>query len=1291
MLIKHVDDPERAVGALRSALRLVQGWLSESSETMPDGVVSVPSAIDAHSTREAVDSPLLDLAHLAQDLNQPRLRVDALRLYAQSLPAGIAQHRALLLLAAAERESGDLDAAEFTLRGAAEGLQAADAEIADRVEADRALGTLLLDRGAFTDALDILTRAAVMLRSRGPAGESARAQVLVKLAQACRAADRPRAAVEALQEAQLLDESAVPPGLLDEAVEASGLSEALAELLMRRASARTDPSERAAMLRESARVWEHLGLGDRALKPLATAYALEPNAEEAKRLQERLYQGEKWSALADHLARRLTHEALDDASRVVLLVTRAEVLDTHLGRPDEALVHLDEASDLQPASLDVLEALAEHCGRQGRLDRQQEVLARIAAITPDSRRVYRASIERAAILERMDSVVSAKASLEFALEHAFRLGAPLRAIIDHLARLYAAQEDYAGEARLWVRAASQSPEPVGAAYLARAAGLRRDTLADRRGALAAVEAAVRFRPELLCLRWSAIDLARSLGDGPKALTHAQEAAVHALHGGLTPAYLAFQKTVARIAAEVGDPSAEVAAWVCVIETNQVEPETLDEMTQRVMGVSPGASRVGFAPFIPTAAAAAALPAEDMDHALSASIAALPAGPCRGAYRLARARLLDCMRRAGEARTIISAAAEEDRVYVLPEVAHDVEEGPDPSARSFLDRTGRWGELAAAETARAASSASRPERARVLLAAGRRLIESRQPDLHRARALFNEALAVCPDFVSAWAERARLDLRNGDADGAVEALERLRVLGGGPWMPPSLELAIAQLYLSRGELAAATVAFGQALRLDPQNRVAAAGLAQLGERMTEHPQASRWRTQYRALLDEVLDASVLAQLDEANRAERGPQDEDMLASALEARAEDDADLWPLYEFYAQKGDYDGLLRVTDRLGGVEAIGSMPRAQRLPLAGAYFAAARPSDALTLLVQALGADWSPAQPAADVDGFVTDLADALRDTDASPSETDEESYFETMPGRLRLRSVLADLQPADLAIPAVQRALEALVVYQPEAGTTCRLLASAYRKNAVIEPKAVALYRGLLADDPGDIDLLMALCSALDDDAGIGAKAALAWMADEPARRHPWPTFRPTDPDFFRELYAPAMKTPLGQLVRLTAPALVGLLPTTVNDRGARCPAAQDPRVADAAAAVLAVVQFPLTMVVDAEGGRGVELESGERATLVIGEALAEDATPDELRFHIGQAAMLAELGCTLFTAVRGVDRRHFMMLAAAAVDPRHRATLPQRFAPQVDILRHRLDVSDREAAEMAAASVDWAALS
>ena len=1346
ILLVRAHSHDRAIAALRSALRIVQGWLANPERPMPDHVVPLPQSGGSPSVEMTLDSPLLDLAHLAAQLGQSRLRVDALRLFAQSVPAGAAQRRALLLLAAAERETGDLDAAEFTLRGAVQAIRSdPEAEFADLIEAERSLGVLLLDRGAAHDAVEVLSRAEAMLRGRGQAGDTARAQILVRLADAYRAANRPAEAVTALQEARLLDDREVSEAGLEAAIESAGPSEALAALLQKRAGALKDPHGRATMLRDSANIWEQLGRNDRALMPLLEAYECDTgNGPEARRLQELLYQAERWPDLASLLGRRLDIEVLDATERVALLMTRARLLDDPLGHPQAALRLLEEAARLQPSSIDVLDALCEQAAAVGRLDLHQQALSRLAAASTDPTRVLRALLHRAVVLERMDDVEQASHILEDALERSFALGSSSRPIIDHLARLYSVRGLRAAEARLWVRVAAQTEGPQAATFLARAVDIRAEALADRRGALAVAEAAIRAQPDELSLRWAVIQLALSLGDDRKALSHATVAAKLAAAIGQARARRAFLKWAARTAARLGDTEAELAAWVDAIATDHLEGHDLAEVIDRTAAASVISDRL---------APPDGLPPELIAQALEDSVPRM-SGPARGQYRFARARVLEeRLGRSDEAAVLKTLAWDEDGVESLHDdlIGAAQEIGPgepsDPSARALLDRSGRWGELAAAESARAAGRSSRPERAQILIDAGRRLLEASQPDMSRARQLFDEALGVCPDQVVAWAERARLDLRNGDVHGANEALEALRHLGGAPWAPPELELAVARVKLSMGERASAMTAFAQAKLQDPTHREAAAGLAELAERLPDRQGAQRWFDDYRRLLDETLDTTALVQLcfadarqahlagdseralrtvtralelrprhhearrlrldilrefgdspflldaltteagaatdaDEARRRQElafelarrlGDRRRGLvLAETIEARADDNPDvLMLLYGFYREHGDRAGLLRVTDKIGGIDALGPLPREQRILLAAACFQADRPADAFTLLVEALPSDWSPERYDEDIEGFIEDLAASFGVPNLSE------------PGhQVALRRVLADLPPDALSSSSVRLALEALVVWQPEARTARRLLAGAYRRSdAVEDPKAVDLYRGLLAEDPGDADLLAGLSSFLPNRVGMGPRAILQWIEDGPALRHPWPTARPADPSYFERVRHPAVRGPLGVLLRLSASALAGVLPPSERGGGLRRPAHEDPRLAEVAQAVRSVMQVPLTVVVDAEGGENVSIEPGDPCKLVVGEALAEDRDPAEVRFHLARAAMLVELGFLLTERAIGVERRHYVTLVAAAVDVRYEEGLPASYRSAVELMRGRLDPMDRAAAEAA----------
>ena len=862
--------------------------------------------------------------------------------------------------------------------------------------------------------------------------------------------------------------------------------------------------------------------------------------------------------------------------------------------------------------------------------------------------------------------------------------------------------------------------------------MRRDALADRRGALAAIEAAIRANPEDLSLRWSAVQLATSLGDDSNALAHAEEAAQRAEKAGFADAHRAFLKEMARRCDRLGERDKELAAWTTAIGTATLDAATLDEIVHRAQAEDG-----------PSAA--------QLERALVNVLESLEPGQIRGEYRLARARLLERpLHQHSEAAILRSEASTQDGVEDTPLKTESTDEGPDPGARAQLERTGRWGEFAAAESARAATHSSRPERVRVLVTAGKRILDADQPDLSRARSLFDEAIRVCPDSMAAWSARARLDLRSGDVDGAMDALQRLRALGGAPWAPPQLELAIARVAMSRGDRPAAMTAFARARLQDPSHREPAAGLARLAERLPGRSGVRRWFDDYRALLDETLDATALAQLcyaealqakeagDTARSLQRvgralklrpehaqarqlrldvlkelgdspflldaltgeaiealEPADARQLqsqafelarrlgdrrrglalATTLEDRAGDDPELqMSLYAFYRDHGDHEGLLRMADSIGGIEALGPLPREQRVAIAAACFASGRPVDAFTLLIEALPPSWTPQSPRDDIEAFVDDLAAAFGVISlAEPSD------------QIRLRAVLADLPEHALSSPSVMKALEVLSAWQPGARATRRLLAASYRLSSVNSRDVVDLYRGLLAEDPGDVHLLEALAELLPEQAGLGAQAIVSWIDNESAVRHPWPTARPADAAFFDRLRTSSASGPLGTLLRVSASALAGVLPPSDAPAGARRPAHEDPRVADVAQTVRAVVQVPLTVVVDGEGGRSVRMEPGDPSTLVIGEALANDATPDELRFHLARAAMLVELGFLVVQRCQGTERRHYVTLAASVVDPRHREAVPAEYLAGADLLRSRLDPSARAAAEAAVAEL------
>ncbi|CAN0564924.1 unnamed protein product, partial [Laminaria digitata] len=229
-------------------------------------------------------------------------------------------------------------------------IQDAEAvDVQDRAEAERALGALLLARGDAEGAVQALSRAEGLLRVGVGETDAGRAEVLVQLGAAHRAAGTSADAVQVMLQARLLDPEALTQDELHEVIESAGPSQELAHMMVQRASEILVPSERAARLRAAAGVWEAIGRPESAYGPLVLAYEADPsNSAEASRLEELLYEAERWHDL-EHLFRlRLEGEDLTDDARRTLLVARARLLESQLDRAQDALALFQEASATQP-------------------------------------------------------------------------------------------------------------------------------------------------------------------------------------------------------------------------------------------------------------------------------------------------------------------------------------------------------------------------------------------------------------------------------------------------------------------------------------------------------------------------------------------------------------------------------------------------------------------------------------------------------------------------------------------------------------------------------------------------------------------------------------------------------------------------------------------------------------------------------------------------------------------------------------------------------------------------------
>src|SRR5262249_10072418 len=255
------------------------------------------------------------------------------------------------------------------------------------------------------------------------------------------------------------------------------------------------------------------------------AYALEPSGRtEAQQLQERLYRSERWSDLADHLERRLEIEDLTDGERVSLIVSRARILTEKLGRGVEAIEELNDARESMPKSGEVLMATEEISPAPDPDDTRQDALARLAALVDSPRARRDLLVQRAKLLEKMGDLGASGQSLEEAVELALKDGKPPRPLVERLARIYQLAGQHASAARLWARVAGSCAAAEAGACLSRAGHIRLEMLGDRRGAMAALEAAARENESDLGIRRALLELARALGDLKKASLCAKQAA-----------------------------------------------------------------------------------------------------------------------------------------------------------------------------------------------------------------------------------------------------------------------------------------------------------------------------------------------------------------------------------------------------------------------------------------------------------------------------------------------------------------------------------------------------------------------------------------------------------------------------------------------------------------------------------------------------------------------------------------------------------------------------------------------
>lgn len=1269
ILLEKDNDGPKTRAALEGALQMVEAWLGAPGAPLPDDIAPPPMGGQL-SQRLSFEAPLLDLASLSSAIEAADLRVRALRLYAQSLAEGRAQRRVLLMLGGAEREAGDLDAAEFTLRGVVDAVRdVTDVDAGDRAEAERALGVLLLDRGDAAGAVEALSRAEALLRAQSADADLERAEVLLHLGTAHRRAGNARAAMEALMQAKLLDPDCVGAEQIDEAVAAAGPGPHLAELMVRRAAKVMTPSERAAQFRAAAGVWESIGQPSRAYHPLIQAYEADPsNSSEASRLEELLYDAERWQDLEHLFQCRLQGEDLTDEGRRTLQVAQARLLESQLDRPQDALVLLTQATEGAPKPA-ILQELARLAAALDMVEVEQDALARLASIA-DAPEVRRAALLANAKTTRPEVAVAALGdAVDLSLEEGFAV----TALAERLSLLYAERGDYASVARLWVRVAGARDGAGAAAAFARAGQVRLDKLEDRRGAASAFEAACRRAPDDLGLRRAALSLAQSLGDRRRAEAHARTGAEVAMAQGRPAAAVSFARAQTLALAASGQYEAEIEVWQGLLRMRPSRA-ALDALVVR---------------------AREALPAERVDVLLSEASEAAAMDADKAQMLLARARVLDDpLGRHWEAEGLREDASKLDSDSVQPGDAartpstQDLSDADYRTMRSMLDRSGRWSELADLEEAHAQRLGSRAERARALLEVARLHISAgTEASTAKAQEVLQQGVQLDPGLVEAHAALVRLQVKALAWSAAAETLERLDELGGPPWPVPEAELLTAEVAMACDDPTRAKAALVQGLSRDPHSVEVKARLAKID------PSPARLQA-WAAVLDPVLDAETLAEVSVAQAeaalqasdarsalthvdaalrcVPRSPRARKVRRQVLEASraapmtlvdalrdeaqtsdpeaaslclqealriathfglhdaAQDVAEalggLNPsdpevvanVAAYWRSRGEGRGLIQASDLLGGIDQLQDLSEQERVRLGRALFGADRDEEAWKLLLHG-SADGSRDELAqawqlGELEPLSQRLALALVTEDATPGAPGGDGLARPeVRAQLRARFLNTEEELGPYALGALTRC----VVLLPHERGLAELLARTLKAMDCVEDAAVE-YRALLLRDPGSQPLLEALLEVLSFDDSRGPRAAQDWLQAGATASSQLPYLVAPLSDL--QMLGLQPQSPLAEILQLSAAAMGKVLQPTY-ERPEKCwPASKDPRIAEIWSKVQDILPVDIEAFVDAEGGARMRIEPGERLSIAVGEALLEQATDLELQFRMARAAYL-----------------------------------------------------------------------
>jgi tetratricopeptide (TPR) repeat protein len=566
-----------------------------------------------------------------------------------------------------------------------------------------------------------------------------------------------------------------------------------------------------------------------------------------------------------------------------------------------------------------------------------------------------------------------------------------------------------------------------------------------------------------------------------------------------------------------------------------------------------------------------------------------------------------------------------------------------------------------------------------VAAARVAVENDDVNLAVARAL--RARARDPGSIDALRVLAAVCDRLENAEGREiwidELVDRL---------DPVLDAAeIASLLVRRAEIA----------KVQGQSDKARASIERALQLMPDEPKARRLHEELmhaagasRALVDflereaargDVEDprGSLLAALEVA-RAGKEQRRSLRIARRLERYLTDETVTRRLVPFYAEVGDGEALLRLLQGIG-IGALGELPERARIRLAAACFAAGRDGDAFELLSASL--------PPGDLEALeqigVAKFDRAASEAVLRAGERWDRDLGDPMTVRsprivYRLRPIVERLAAPEALSAEAVRWLEGLYVASGGHELFARPLADAYRAQKRGMHAAARIYRRLLARDPTNLDLVNALFDVLTNGKAVGARSVLALLreGDEGAAFTPL-THRPAEKTVRARLLAEVTNTWVGRLLRASAQPIAALLPGANTRPTSWMKASADIRLAELVALVREVSGVPFEVWLDLDGGERVTIAPGSPPRIVVGEALADDATQAELRFHLARAAMLLELGYLLADRTGGPERQRYLDLLVKIAAPDSRVTVSAELAREVEAIRSKLTLEDREA--------------